>query len=38
MGYSKIGTWLAGRDWEMTSAIIEAELESEDHTYVEYSI
>ena len=36
IGYPKIGAGLAGGDWEAISAIIEEELEGEDHTLVEY--
>ena len=36
IGYPKIGAGLAGGDWEAISAIIDEELEGEDHTLVEY--
>jgi len=37
IGYPKIGAGLAGGDWQTIVAIIEDELASEDHTYVEYA-
>jgi O-acetyl-ADP-ribose deacetylase (regulator of RNase III) len=36
IGYPKIGAGLARGDWELLSRIIDEELESEDHTLVEY--
>lgn len=35
IGYPKIGAGLAGGDWETIAAIIDKELEGEDHTLVE---
>ena len=37
IGYPKIGAGLAKGDWETISAIIDEELNGEDHTLVEYS-
>ncbi|MDW3195890.1 MAG: macro domain-containing protein [Cytophagales bacterium] len=34
IGYPAIGAGLAGGDWAVISAIIEEELQGEDHTYV----
>ncbi|MEO0779794.1 MAG: macro domain-containing protein [Bacteroidota bacterium] len=36
MGYPAIGAGLAGGDWKIISAIIEAALKGENHTFVEY--
>ena len=36
LAYCKIGAGLAGGDWEIISAIINGELDGEDHTYVEF--
>ena len=36
IGYPKIGAGLAGGDWSVISAIIDEELEGEDHSLVEY--
>ncbi len=36
MGYPAIGAGLAGGDWNIISAIIEAALKGENHTFVEY--
>ncbi len=36
IGYPKIGSGLAGGDWELVSGIIEEELAGEDHTLVLY--
>jgi O-acetyl-ADP-ribose deacetylase (regulator of RNase III) len=36
IGYCKIGSGLAGGDWKVISAIIDEELQGEDHTLVEY--
>ena len=36
IGYPLIGAGLAGGEWEIISEIIDAELEGEDHTLVEY--
>jgi len=37
IGYPKIGAGLAGGDWELIAAIINEELEGEDHSLVEYA-
>jgi O-acetyl-ADP-ribose deacetylase (regulator of RNase III) len=37
IGYPKIGAGLAGGDWERISAIIDEELDGEDHSLVLYS-
>ena len=37
IGYPKLGAGLARGDWTIIAAIIEEELESEDHTLVEFS-
>lgn len=37
IAYPKIGAGLAKGDWEIISGLIDQELESEDHTLVEYS-
>jgi O-acetyl-ADP-ribose deacetylase (regulator of RNase III) len=36
IGYPRIGTGLAKGDWILIAEIIDAELEDEDHTLVEY--
>lgn len=36
IGYPKIGAGLAKGDWKLIAEIIDAELEDEDHTLVEY--
>ena len=36
IGYPKIGSGLAGGDWEVISQIIEEELAGEDHTLILY--
>lgn len=36
IGYPRIGAGLAGGDWGTISAIIDTELEGEDHTLVEF--
>jgi O-acetyl-ADP-ribose deacetylase (regulator of RNase III) len=36
IGYPKIGAGLAKGDWTLIAQIIDAELEEEDHTLVEY--
>jgi len=36
IGYPKIGAGLAGGDWDRISAIINEELEGEDHTLVNF--
>src|SRR5215475_5055243 len=36
IGYPKIGAGLAKGDWKLIAQIIDAELEEEDHTLVEY--
>ncbi|MBO0756783.1 MAG: macro domain-containing protein [Bradyrhizobiaceae bacterium] len=36
IGYPKIGAGLAKGDWTLIAAIIDQELEGEDHTLVEY--
>ncbi|CCD84777.1 conserved protein of unknown function [Bradyrhizobium sp. ORS 285] len=36
IGYPKIGAGLAKGDWSVIAEIIDAELEGEDHTLVEY--
>jgi O-acetyl-ADP-ribose deacetylase (regulator of RNase III) len=36
IGYPAIGAGLAGGNWQTISAIIETELEGEDHTFVEF--
>lgn len=36
IGYPKIGAGLARGDWKILSATIDAELEGEDHTLVEF--
>eukprot|EP00526_Cylindrotheca_closterium_P024058 CAMPEP_0113624806 /NCGR_PEP_ID=MMETSP0017_2-20120614/12800_1 /TAXON_ID=2856 /ORGANISM="Cylindrotheca closterium" /LENGTH=188 /DNA_ID=CAMNT_0000534873 /DNA_START=157 /DNA_END=723 /DNA_ORIENTATION=+ /assembly_acc=CAM_ASM_000147 len=36
IGYPMIGAGLAGGDWSIISAIIDEELEGEDHTLVEF--
>lgn len=36
IGYPAIGAGLAGGDWDTIAAIIEEELEGEDHTFVVY--
>ena len=36
IGYPAIGAGLAGGDWTIIAQIIRAELEGEDHTFVEY--
>ena len=36
IGYPMIGAGLAGGDWNIISAIIEEELEGEDHTFVKF--
>jgi len=36
IGYPAIGAGLGGGDWSIISAIIEEELEGEDHTFVKY--
>ena len=38
IGYSAIGAGLARGDWDIISIIIKAELQGEDHTFVEYRI
>jgi len=37
IGYPKIGAGLAGGDWQILAAIIDEELDGEDHTIVLYS-
>lgn len=37
IGYPKIGAGLAGGDWAIIAAILEEELDGEDHTLVEYT-
>jgi hypothetical protein len=37
IAYPKIGAGKARGDWTRRSAIIDAELEGEDHTLVEYA-
>ncbi|WP_210463130.1 macro domain-containing protein [Rufibacter roseolus] len=37
IAYPAIGAGLAGGDWKIISAIIEEELEGEDHTFVEFA-
>ncbi|MEZ6040391.1 MAG: macro domain-containing protein [Planctomycetaceae bacterium] len=37
IGYPKIGAGLAGGDWNRIAAIIEEELDGEDHTLVEFA-
>ncbi len=37
IGYPKIGAGLAGGDWQILAAIIDEELEGEDHCVVLYS-
>ena len=37
IGYPKIGAGLARGDWNLNAAIIDEELEGEDHTLVEYT-
>lgn len=37
IAYPKIGAGLAGGDWDRIAAIINRELDGEDHTYVELS-
>ncbi|MCW8139563.1 MAG: macro domain-containing protein [Planctomycetota bacterium] len=36
IGYPRIGAGLAGGDWEKIAPIIDAELEGQDHTLVEF--
>ena len=36
IGYPRIGAGLAGGDWATIAAIIDVELDGEDHTLVEY--
>ncbi len=36
IGYPRIGAGLGGGDWNVISAIIDEELEGQDHTLVEY--
>ncbi|WP_296746364.1 macro domain-containing protein [Mesorhizobium sp.] len=36
IGYPRIGAGLAGGDWTIIAAIIDEELDGEDHTLVEY--
>lgn len=36
VGYPKIGAGLAGGEWKIIAAIIDKELQGEDHTLVEY--
>jgi O-acetyl-ADP-ribose deacetylase (regulator of RNase III) len=38
IGYPKIGAGLAGGNWLTIAAIIDEELEGEDHTFVEYAV
>ena len=38
IGYPAIGAGLARGDWDIISIIIKAELQGEDHTFVEYRI
>jgi O-acetyl-ADP-ribose deacetylase (regulator of RNase III) len=37
IGYPKIGAGMAGGDWQRIAAIIDEELEGEDHTLVEFA-
>jgi O-acetyl-ADP-ribose deacetylase (regulator of RNase III) len=37
IGYPKIGAGLAGGDWDRIAAIIDEELDGEDHTLVEFA-
>jgi len=37
IGYPRIGAGLAGGDWEVIAAIIDEELEGEQHTLVEFA-
>ena len=37
IGYPKIGAGLAGGDWVQIAAIVDEELDGEDHTFVEYA-
>jgi O-acetyl-ADP-ribose deacetylase (regulator of RNase III) len=38
IGYPKIGAGLAGGDWRQIAAIVDEELDGEDHTFVEYAV
>ena len=37
LGYPRIGSGLAGGDWQIISAIIDEELQTQDHTMVKFS-
>jgi O-acetyl-ADP-ribose deacetylase (regulator of RNase III) len=37
IGYPKIGAGLAGGDWVRIAAIVDEELDGEDHAFVEYA-
>jgi O-acetyl-ADP-ribose deacetylase (regulator of RNase III) len=37
IGYPKIGAGLGGGDWRVLAVLIDAALEGEDHTLVEYA-
>ena len=37
IGYPKIGAGLAGGDWVQIAAIVDEELDGEDHAFVEYA-
>jgi O-acetyl-ADP-ribose deacetylase (regulator of RNase III) len=38
IGYPKIGAGLAGGDWVQIAAIVDEELDGEDHAFVEYAV